>query len=577
MPERPLVLFDGNCGFCRTCVDYSQALTGSRVDYAPTRELAPKSVVIELPDGQTFSGARAVVEMLRYAPGYRWLAWLYGNVPLFAAVSEWAYSFVAEHRPFFDKVTRIAFGRPVLPLSYVFVEWLFVRALAAIYLIAFVSFGTQVRGLIGSHGILPVHSYLQAVSESFGASRYWVMPTVFWIRDDDSVLVWICIAGAALALVLMQGFAQRLVLIFLYVLYLSLCSAGQDFMSFQWDMLLLETGFLAIFLGRSKLIVWLMRWLLFRLLFLSGSVKLLSHDSTWRSLNAMRFHYWTQPLPTPLAWYMNQLPDWFQQASTATVFVCELLVPLLLLGPRRLRHFAAYFVIGLQVLILATGNYTFFNILTIALCLFLFDDRALPSWHSPRQVLRTNPRVAVALAVLIAVLSGSQLLATFLDVTFLPSRALLRLASPFGIVNTYGLFAVMTTERPEIIVQGSNDGATWLDYTFRYKPGDLRRSPPWVAPHDPRLDWQMWFAALSNWRGNPWFANFMIRLLEGSDDVSRLMEKNPFASAPPRYVRALFYSYRFTNFEERRATGDSWHREPKGMYFPAISMSDVHP
>ncbi|MDQ2945771.1 MAG: lipase maturation factor family protein, partial [Acidobacteriota bacterium] len=370
MPERPLVLFDGKCGFCRIWIDYFQALTGPRVDYAPTAEVAPKSVVIELPGGETFSGARAVMELLRYVPGFAWLHWLYWHVPLFAVLSEWAYTFVAEHRPFFDKITRIAFGRRVLPSSYIFIEWLFIRALAVIYLIAFVSFGTQVRGLVGSHGILPVHSYLQAVAQNFGASRYWLVPTVFWVRDDDSVLVWICIAGAALAIILMLGFAQRLILIFLYGLYLSLCSAGQDFMSFQWDMLLLETGFLAIFLGRSKLIVWLMRWLLFRLLFLSGSVKLLSHDITWRSLNALRFHYWTQPLPTPLAWYMNQLPGWFQQASTAMVFLCELLVPLLLLGPRRVRHFAGYFVIGLQVLILLTGNYTFFNILTIALCLF---------------------------------------------------------------------------------------------------------------------------------------------------------------------------------------------------------------
>ncbi len=575
MPERPLVLFDGNCGFCRTWIDYFQALIGAQVDYAPTEEIAPKSVRIKLRDGQDFSGARAVLEMLRYAPGFSGFAWLYGKVPLFAAVSEWAYRLVAGHRPFFDKVTRLFFGLPVLPLSYVFIEWLFVRALALIYLIAFVSFGTQVRGLIGSHGILPVHSYLQALVDSFGFSRYWLVPTVLWLRHDDVTLVWTCIAGAGLAIVLVIGFAQRLVLLSLYVLYLSLCAAGQDFMSFQWDMLLLETGFLAIFLGHSKLVVWLMRWLLFRLMFLSGSVKLLSHDPAWRSFHAMEFHYWTQPLPTPVAWYMNQLPARFHQASTAVVFVCELLVPLLIFGPRRVRHFAAFSIIALQILILTTGNYTFFNILTIALCLFLFDDRSLPNWHRRTRITKASPRVALAVALVVLILSGSQLLGTFLDVT--PSRALLRLAAPFGIVNTYGLFAVMTTERPEIVVQGSNDGANWLDYTFQYKPGDLRRAPPWVAPHDPRLDWQMWFASLSTWRNNPWFANFMVRLLEGSGDVLDLLGPNPFPATPPRYVRALSYDYRFTNFEERHATGAWWHREPKGTYFPAISMSDVRP
>ena len=573
MPERPLVLFDGNCGFCRIWIDYFQALTGERVDYAPTDEPSPKSVVIELPDGERYVGAHAVAELLRYAPGFGWLAWLY-RLPLFATLSEWAYRIVAEHRPFFDRVTRIFFGRPVLPSSYVFVEWLFVRALAAVYLVAFVSFGTQARGLIGSHGILPMHSYLRALSESFGVSRFWVAPTIFWLGDGDFALIGISIAGAALAIVLMLGFAQRTVLTILYVLYLSLCSVGQDFMSFQWDMLLLETGFLAIFLGRSKLAVWLMRWLLFRLLFLSGCVKLLSHDPAWRGLKAMSFHYWTQPLPTPLAWYMSQLPAWFQQASTMTVFVCELLVPVLIWGPRRVRRLAAYFAIGLQVLILMTGNYTFFNFLAIALCLFLFDDRSLPARHTATQARRTSPRLAIAVAVCILALSGSQLIATFLGVNPMP-RTVGRLAAPFGIMNTYGLFAVMTTERPEIIVQGSNDGANWLDYSYRYKPGDVGRPPQWAAPHDPRLDWQMWFAALSSWRGNPWFANFMVRLLEGSREVAGLMDGNPFASAPPKYVRALLYQYRFTTFEERRATGAWWHREPKGLYFPTISLSDI--
>ena len=183
MPERPLVLFDGNCGFCRTWIDYFQALIGTPVDYAPTEEIAPKSVRIRLPDGQDFSGAKAVLEMLRYAPGLGWLAWVYEKVPLFAIFSEWAYRVVADHRPFFDKVTRLFFGRPVLPSTYVFIEWLFIRALALVYLIAFVSFGPQVRGLIGSHGILPVHSYLQALTDTFGLSRYWLVPTVLWLRS----------------------------------------------------------------------------------------------------------------------------------------------------------------------------------------------------------------------------------------------------------------------------------------------------------------------------------------------------------------------------------------------------------
>ncbi|MGI8743546.1 MAG: lipase maturation factor family protein [Bryobacteraceae bacterium] len=570
MPDRPLVTFDGQCGFCRLWVDYFKAITGDRVDYQASNEPAPRAVQFE-----TFSGASAVFELLRYDPGYRWLAWLYQRIPLFAAFSEWAYRTVAAHRPFFYWITRLLFGRHVLPLSYIRIEWLFIRALAAVYFIAFASFAVQVRGLIGSRGILPLGGYLQALSESFGTSRYWLVPTIFWLRHDDAFLVFVCVAGAALAMVLLLGFAQRSVLALLFVLYVSLCSAGQDFMSFQWDMLLLEAGFLAVFLGSSRTMVWLMRWLLFRLMFLSGSVKLLSHDPAWRSLNAMRFHYWTQPLPTPAAWYVSQLPAWFQQDSTAMVLVTELVLPFLIFAPRRVRRFAAYGLLFLQVLILITGNYTFFNILAIALCLFLFDDARLPKWNFPKRIPHTRPRVAVAVLALIAILSGSQLMGTFLGYSPPLTSGLVRLAAPFGIVNTYGLFAVMTTQRPEIIVQGSNDGTNWLDYSFRYKPGDLRRPPPWVAPYQPRLDWQMWFAALSNWRSNPWFANFMVRLLDGSPDVTGLLEKSPFGSRPPKYVRALVFNYRFTDFAERRATGEWWHRELRGLYFPRISLADV--
>jgi len=579
-PERPVVIFDGRCSFCRRWIEYFQALTAGRLDYVSAQERgvqSPQSVQLEQPGGERLSGAHAVFEILRHSPGLVWLAWVYANLPLFGAVSEWAYRVIAGHRPFFDRLTTMLFGRTIRPLSYVFVEWIFLRVLGVIYFIAFVSFGTQVRGLIGSRGILPVHNYLQAVSESFGFSRFWVAPTLFWFRHDDGFVVSICIAGAALAIVLMLGYAQRLAMVLLFILYLSLCAVGQDFMSFQWDMLLLEAGFLAIFLGSSNIIIWLMRWLVFRLMFLSGAVKLMSHDPAWRSLDAMRFHYWTQPLPTPIAWYMNQLPAWFLRASTAGVFVIELLVPFLIFSPRRVRHLAGYCLIFLQVLILTTGNYTFFNWLAIALCLFLFDDDTFPKWHVSRRALATSSRVAVALAILIAILSVFQLLGSLFDYTPLPARALLRLAAPFGIVNTYGLFAVMTTERPEIIVQGSQDGVNWLDYGFRYKPGDPRRPPPWVAPHQPRLDWQMWFAALSNWRGNPWFANFMVRLLEASPEVLALMEKNPFPGTQPKYVRALVYAYRFTDFAERRATREWWHREPKGTYFPAISLNGVRP
>jgi lipase maturation factor 1 len=586
MSDNPLVLYDGNCGFCRIWIQYWNQLTGNQLVYATSqdagerfpqipRENFGQSVQLVMPEGGVISGARAVFTTLTFAPGMAWLLWLYDHFPGFAPVSEAVYRMIARHRTLFYHLTRFTFGRRISPLRHAGVEWIFLRILAAIYFVAFASFGTQVTGLVGERGITPLGRYLAAVSQNFGLEGYRMMPTIFWFAHGDRVLQAACAAGAAISLVLLLGYFERVSLVCLYVLYLSLCTAGQEFMSFQWDFLLLETGFLAIFLGNSKLVVFLFRWLLFRLTFLSGAVKLMSHDPAWRNLTALSYHYWTQPLPTPVAWYWNQLPVRFHRFSTAMVFVIELGVPFLFLAPRLWRYFGGFCLLFLQSLIFLTGNYTFFNLLTMALCLFLFDDAALSKLRLRTNRLRVKPAFAVALAVIIGALSISELWGMFAGSTSDEANDLVRLAAPFGIVNTYGLFAVMTTTRPEIIVQGSNDRDTWLDYEFKYKPGDLRRPPRWVAPHQPRLDWQMWFAALSGPRGAPWFDNFMVRLLQGSPEVRGLLAKDPFPASPPKYVRALLFNYSFTDFSARRATGDWWKRSPRGMYFPEISLQDV--
>jgi predicted DCC family thiol-disulfide oxidoreductase YuxK len=583
MSDNPLVLYDGNCGFCRIWIQYWGQLTGNQLDYAPAQEAGGKfpippenfgqSVQLVMPSGEVISGARAVFTTLTFAPGMAWFLGLYDHFPGFAPLSEAAYRLIAAHRTFFYHLTRLTFGRRILSLHYAAVEWIFLRILAAIYFIAFASIGVQVTGLIGERGITPLGRYLAAVSQNFGAQGYRLMPTVFWLAHGDRVLQAACAAGAAISLVLLLGYFERPALICLYVLYLSLCTAGQEFLSFQWDFLLLETGFLAIFLGNSKLVVFLFRWLLFRLTFLSGAVKLMSHDPSWRNLTAMSYHYWTQPLPTPLAWYANQLPFWFQHGSTAMVFVIELAVPFLFFAPRPWRFLGGFSLLFLQSLIFLTGNYTFFNLLTMALCLFLFDDAALAKLRLRIRSVRIKPAVAATVAVIIVILSVSELWGMFFGSQ--EGNDLVRLAAPFGIVNTYGLFAVMTTTRPEIIVQGSNDRRTWLDYEFKYKPGDLRRAPRWVAPYQPRLDWQMWFAALSGPRGAPWFDNFMVRLLQGSPEVRGLLAKDPFDGGAPKYVRALLFNYRFTDFSTRRESGDWWTRRARGLYFPEISLDDV--
>ncbi len=370
-----------------------------------------------------------------------------------------------------------------------------------------------------------------------------------------------------------------LCLLLLWLCYLSLFYGGQQFMSFQWDIFLLECGFLAMFLpSHPRIGVWLFRWLLFRFMFLSGAVKLLSGDPTWADWTALYFHYQTQPLPTSLAWYAHQLPFWFQEASVAIMFFIELIVPVLLFLPRRIRFFAAWNFIILELLILLTGNYNFFNLLTILVCLLCFDDQALrrfiPARWRDRKTTKPAGRVPTAaagtLAATILVISSLLMWSTFNRGDLGKAVNLVRWAMPLHIANNYGLFAVMTTRRPEIDVQGSMDGDNWESYVFRYKPGPLERRPRWNLPHQPRLDWQMWFAALGDYRRNPWFTNFMVALGEGTEEVLVLLEHNPFPERPPKYLRAVMYNYRFTDRDTRAASGDWWVRELEGMYFPVI-------
>ncbi len=582
-PARPLVLYDGACGFCKLWVDYGRHVTGDAVDYAPSAErghefpqISPAafdaSVQLVLPNSEVLSGAHAVFSALASAPHRGTPLRLYQASTAFAAVSEAVYRWVAGHRNFSYRATVLAIGRRVEPLSYQRTQWLFLRLLGLIYLLAFFSLATQLRGLIGAAGITPAWFYLQAARQALGLSAYARVPTVFWFGSSDAALTGVCYAGILLSLMLLGGLSWRPVLAALYLLYLSFSSVGQEFLSFQWDALLVETGFLALFLGRSRLPVLMFRWLLFRLMFLSGAVKLLSHDPSWRSLTALNFHYFTQPLPTPVAWYLQQAPPWFQTISTLFVFVVELGLPVLIFFPRRIRRLAAAGFITLQLLIALSGNYAFFNLLALSLCLFLFDDRALFGPRAAAPPAAPSPLAVRAAAAVLLSLGLALMAGTFFNFRPVLIESGVQTLAPFEIVNPYGLFAVMTTRRLEIVVQGSDDGVNWKDYRFRYKPGDPLRRPAWVAPHQPRLDWQMWFAALGDYRGSPWFVALLRRLLQGSPPVLALFESNPFPVAPPRYVRALAYEYRFTNWAQRRSTGAWWAREPRGYYLPPISL-----
>ena len=611
---RPLLIYDGDCNFCCRWVSRWRHVTRDRVEYAVSRDVAHRfpeipeekflaSVILVDPQGKIFSGAEAVFRTLATAPNGGWPLKLYRTLPLFAPVSERLYRFVAEHRIAFSRLTRWCWGDSVEPPSYILARRLFLMVLCAVYFMAFASLWVQVQGLIGSEGISPAKEFLEAVGERPG--RYWRFPTLFWLHVSDGSISILCIAGMVLSSIAFAGFFQASIFFLLWMIYLSFLIVGQNFMSFQWDILLLEAGFLAIFFapvlapawGRWKssgasppnpVVLFLYRFLLFRVMFSSGAVKLASGDPSWSGMTALHFHYETQPLPTWGGWYAHQLPAGFQGFSVGVVFAIQLLLPFFIFAPRRLRFAAAAILVGFQGLIIITGNYCFFNLLTMALCLLLLDDfclrKVLPENLTKRLGKATTAvrsslfkRLTVAaLATVILLVSISQHLVPLVFSIRPPAlvQKLYRTVLPFRLVNPYGLFAVMTTARYEIIIEGSRDGRTWEPYEFKWKPGDVKRAPAFVAPHQPRLDWQMWFAALTNFQRQPWILRFMAHLLNGSGPVLDLLDHNPFPNAPPRLLRAVIYQYRFTDFSDWREDQSWWQREYKGRYTPVISLKE---
>lgn len=594
--SQPILIYDGDCGFCKYWVRYWQKLTGTSVKYIPYQDVASqypdisvsefqRAVQYVAPDGRISSAAEASFLTLSHAPGKSFWLTLYRKLPGFAFISEKSYSFISTHRTFFYWLSLFLWGRNYEPSKYNLISWLFLRGLSLIFLSAFISFGVQALGLIGSRGIIPVSELTHAAYNQIGTLSYWLFPMIFWFNQSDIAIQATCWGGAFLSILLFFNILPRISLLLLYILYLSLCCAGQIFMSFQWDTYLLETGLIAIFLIYSQTVgIWLLRWLLFRFIFAGGIVKLLSNDSTWRDFSALSYYFMTEPLPTPLAWYANYLPQDILKFSTASALFIELAIPFLIFFPRRLRFFSGICIISLQTLILITGNYNFFNLLTILLCLTLFDDAAIRKLM-PNSIIRflSKNRHTQKSNLIMSVITGIFVVSTvFISLVQFYSRFgysistpiawVIDSVAPFRIVNLYGPFAVMTTKRMEIIIEGSNDEINWKEYEFKYKPGDVNRPLRWNIPHQPRLDWQMWFAALGSIQDNPWFLRVLERILENSPPVIGLLEKNPFPDKPPTYLRALFYDYDFTSPEERKETGDIWKRQLTGFYVSSVHL-----
>jgi len=600
----PIVLYDRDCGFCRRWVARWQARTRGRARFLPASFLprwllgirrgdARRAMQLIEPSGARSEGAEAVFRMLRFSPrrGTRAAARL-GLLPGVRAVAAGVYRFIARHRVAAARADRLLLGgRYVGPPEYRLARWLFLRMLGGTFFIAFTSLGRQVLGLYGARGISPMRELMGSERlRELGSERFRLIPSVFWLGASDEALVRGCRAGQVLSLALMFNVAPRLSTALLSGLYLSYVSAGREFLSFQWDALLLEMGLVGALTappglrpgpGREAPSAWdvaLFRALVFRLYVGSGVSKLQSGDRTWRELTACSHYYETAPLPTRGGWYAHHLSPRVQKLSTAATLVLETAVPFLVFAPRRSRQLAFVLFSLLQAAITATGNYGFFNVQSLVLGVWLLDDEALARVlpFVPAEPARSRPLwrtllAGVAAAPVLALGAHEQLS------RFEFSRGKLGIlerpgewARPLRVVNHYGLFSVMTVRRPEIIIEGSDDGEHWREYEFRYKVSRLDRAPRQVAPHQPRLDWQMWFAALGSPPG--WFLSLLVRLLEGSPDVLALLAENPFPEHPPRIIRAVLYDYRMTDLATRRSTGDWWTREQLGLYVPPIAL-----
>jgi hypothetical protein len=499
-------------------------------------------------------------------------------------------------------ITEARATRPVDPPVYLLSRWLFLRLLGAVYLVAFVSLAVQVSGLLGEHGILPAGAFLQRTHALYGSAAYRLFPTVCWFGAGDGRLRLLAWGGATLAVLLIAGVAPAPVLLLLWIDYLSLTVAGQTFLWFQWDGLLLETGLLAVLYAPVRLspslvrdqapstwMRWLLWWLLFRLMFLSGVTKLVSGDAAWRDLTALDYHFWTQPLPTWPAWYAQWTSAWVHRAMTLAILAIELLVPWLIFVPerwRRARYVACALLVLGQLAIALTGNYGFFNLLAIVLCVPLLDDGVLAR-VMPLRLTATEPAprwqrhairgFAPVLALLSLLAFTREVVQTLPNMRGGLDNPLLRVVEPLRSVNGYGLFRVMTTERPEIVIEGSRDGLQWSEYGFRWKPGDVRRRPGFVAPHMPRLDWQLWFAALNPEGARDWLASLLRHVLAGTPEVLALLGDDPFPDIPPHYVRLVYYRYRFSTPRERAASGAWWQRERVGDLTRPVSLRDLPP
>jgi hypothetical protein len=465
--------------------------------------------------------------------------------------------------------------------EYWYSRWIFERAVAAIYLVAFIAAAKQFVPLLGEHGLEPVGRWVHAVPFRASPSLFYFLPKDYAFRAG----AWL---GICLAILMLSSLPQQIgafvsaaVWAVLWVLYLSFVNIGQTFYGFGWETLLCEVGFFTIFAGSSWMapnmwLIYIWRWILFRLMFGAGLIKLRG-DTCWRDLTCLNYYFETQPMPNPLSWYFHWLPHSVHTAGVVFNHIAEVIVPFAYFAPQPFASIAGIVTIIFQSVLIVSGNLSWLNWLTLVLCIPLISDRWLSWLPLHFQMSTSGPPAYQTLMYVVA--AGVALLSIGPVMNMLSSRQMMNASfEPLHLVNTYGAFGSITRDRYEIVLEGTDDtkvtpATTWQEYAFKGKPGDPARLPPQVAPYHMRLDWLMWFEAMAPSPQSGWFFNLLGKLLQGDRDALSLLEANPFPDHPPRFIRAQYYLYKFTTPPEHRDTGRWWNRQLVGTYYGPVSIA----
>ena len=467
--------------------------------------------------------------------------------------------------------------------AYPLTRFCFQRALAFIYFLGFCIVVNQFIPLLGENGLLPAKDLIRYAS-------FWEAPSFFHGLHSDTFFLVMGWVGLILSLVALTGLSECLGVWFsafvwalLWFTYMSFVNVGRAFYGFGWESILLETGFLAIFLGSKKssapvIVMWMLRWVLFRVMFGAGLIKLRG-DKCWLDLTCMVYHYETQPVPNPLSWYFHHLPLWFHKIEILFTHFVELIVPWGYLMTRRIRIVAGLLTVLFQLILILSGNLSWLNYMTIVLCIPCFDDRfflkrlpvKLPEVNSMSLFRKFVLGTLTALILFLSINPTLNMIS--------PGQKMNAGFDPLHLVNTYGAFGSVTKKRREIVLEGTSDSnlspaTEWKEYEFKCKPGDVSRMPCLMSPYHYRLDWHIWFAAMNTYHRHSWILKLSQGLLQNDKAAVGLIAYNPFIEDPPKFIRAVLYDYRFTTPEEKHKTGDWWVRKKLGGYFPPIALKD---